>query len=281
MSGTYSEQQARPSLRNPLHTEATPVSPDGPIAAEPAVETALGDERQSFEPQPEDYRAFGSTLGLVELLLKRPRVTDHLARDASRQHDLLVRSIAIGTAGFGIYGLAMTLVLNLAAESPRGIPAADWSDGTFANLTIAYTLGLIAANGVCLPSFYFYGLLAGIRATMREMAIHAMKAMAAGALATIGLLPLYFTVVLGMLVFAFDAEDVERAIYLGLLLPFVAGLWGVRTLYVGICSLADTIEHRRRQNRECFLQRLVLCWCTCYTAVAPLMIYWLWFHFSA
>ena len=43
--------------------------------------------------------------------------------------------------------------------------------------------GLDRRNGICLPSFYFYGLLAGIKTTMLGVTAHAIKGMAAGAVA--------------------------------------------------------------------------------------------------
>jgi hypothetical protein len=61
-----------------------------------------------------------------------------------------------------------------------------------------------------------------------------------------------------------------------LALPFVAGLWGARSLYLGFVALADTISCGWPGERLCFLRRLLLAWCGCYTFVTPVMIYSLW-----
>ena len=107
-----------------------------------------------------------------------------------RQRELLPKFMAVAVACFAIYGVVMTGVLNGFVWHgdywlPHLPPArvGHWSMG---NLTAAYTLGLIAANGICLPSFYFYGLLAGLRTTMLAIAAQAIKAMASGGLALVG-----------------------------------------------------------------------------------------------
>ena len=38
--------------------------------------------------------------------------------------------------------------------------------------------GLIAASGICLPSLYFYALLAGVRMTMVDVVLHTLKSKA-------------------------------------------------------------------------------------------------------
>ena len=74
--------------------------------------------------------------------------------------------LAIALVGFTIFGVTLTVILNLAATEAPWIPAARWGGPSVVNLILAYDLGLIAATGVCLPSFYFYGLLAGVKTSM-------------------------------------------------------------------------------------------------------------------
>ena len=104
------------------------------------------------------------TTGLVELMLKDRRRLDALIRDEASPPELIPRLLAVALLGFTIFGVAATLIVNLGGEPPSWVPSARWSDGTWASLTLAYVLGLVAATGVCLPSFYFYGLLAGVQA---------------------------------------------------------------------------------------------------------------------
>ncbi|HEV3005276.1 MAG TPA: hypothetical protein VGX78_12490 [Pirellulales bacterium] len=225
-----------------------------------------------------------SSTSLLELLLKEPARLDALLRDQARQREAVPRLLALALAGFAIYGLAATVVLNALLETrdywPAGVPAAHWSDRSVANLLVAYCLGLVAANGVCLPSFYFYGLLAGVQTTMLGVTAHAMKGLAASALALVGILPVYVSLALAVIVFPLPEKLLAVTSALGLALPFIAGLWGVRSLYQGFVCLSDTIPSERRGDRACFLRRLLVAWCGCYTAVTPLMIYTLWNHFS-
>jgi hypothetical protein len=214
--------------------------------------------------------------GLVDLLLKDGRHLDAMLRDEALAPDLIPRLLAIALTGFTIFGVAATAVVNLAGTQPSWVPSVQWSDGAWASLTLAYVLGLVAATGVCLPSFYFYGLLAGVRLSMLQATAHAVRCLAVSAVVLVGALPVYVALALGAVVFSAPVELVHRTIVLGLALPFVAGLWGVRTLFVGFTDLADMLPACRQERRACFLRRLTLAWSACYTAVTPVMIYWLW-----
>jgi hypothetical protein len=220
------------------------------------------------------------TTDLVELLLKDRKRLDAGIRDDAHTGDLIPRLLAVAVVGFAIFGIATTLVLNLGPTQPSWVPSARWTDGTWASLTLAYVLGLVAATGVCLPSFYFYGLLAGVKLSMLQASAYAVKCLAVTAVVLIGALPIYVAVALGMIVFSAPAAWMEITIGVGLALPFIAGLWGVQSLFVGFTDLADTLPPCRRVGRATFLRRLTLAWAACYTTVTPLMIYWLWTGFG-
>jgi hypothetical protein len=221
-----------------------------------------------------------SASGLVELMLKDRARLDELLREESRQAELIPRFLAIALAGFTIYGIAATVVLNAAGTSSPWVPTARWAHATAANLVLAYDLGLIAAAGICLPSFYFYGLLAGLRISMLQVTTHTTKCLATTAVVLVGILPLYVALALGAIVFGAPESWLHRTVDLGLLLPFIAGLWGVRSLYIGFTRLCDTMRPDRREARACFLRRLTLAWAACYSVVTPVMIHALWRHFS-
>lgn len=68
---------------------------------------------------------------------------------------------------------------------------------------------------------------------------------------------------------------------IGLTLPFVSGLWGLRAIYEGIMDLHDVRAGEDCRNRRCFLRRLTLSWAAVYTAVLPIMVYRLWEYFAA
>lgn len=251
------------------------------------------------EPDVGDIRLAG-VMSLVEFILKAPRRLDRHIRDSALQPSFIPRFLAISLISFATFGVALALVLAAAHVTPRLAPLTDyvgrtyttqplvrfeenagftalWSSGGAWRMIVAYCFGLIAATGVCLPSLYFYGLLSGIRLSMLDVATHAMKAKATSAVALMGILPLYIAVALGVAIFDW-LPDLFRdwTIWLGFVLPFLAGLWGTLSLYRGFGDLADTLPPERCERRGCFLRRLVVSWAACYTAVSPVMIYTVW-----
>ncbi|MCE9607270.1 MAG: hypothetical protein K8U03_20485 [Planctomycetia bacterium] len=266
---------------NPYATIDCILKPSGDGSYSPDV------SREPAEPAGEveaPILAAGSLAEVVDLLLKDHRQLDaHLRTDAG-QRRLIPQLLGIALCGFALYGVVATFMLNLAHTSHHfwlaGLPAAEWTDATIGNLTLSYCIGMIAANGICLPSFYFYGLLSGIRISMLGVTAHALKGMAAGAVALVGILPIYVAATLNALIYSESYTWLSTLVALGLLLPFIAGLWGALSLYRGFVGLADTIPPEFRRSRTCLLRRLILAWSGCYTFVTPLVIYSLWQHLS-
>jgi hypothetical protein len=222
-----------------------------------------------------------SLLGLVEMLLKEPDRLDVINRDESRQAEMLPRFLAVALTGFTLFGVALALILHFvpAVAWPKSvvpIPRASLADGSALALVLAYDVGLVAATCLCLPSFYFFSLLAGVKFSLAQIVAQVMRSKAASSVVLVGILPVYVAVVLGLVVFGADPGTLEAGLYLGLALPFLAGLEGLRVLYRGVQSMAQTVDEDRRCRRECFLRRLVLAWAVCYTAVSPVLIYRLW-----
>jgi hypothetical protein len=243
-------------------------------------------------------------LELVELILKdRPRL-ERVIRDPSLAFDLVPRFLAISLLGFALFGVTLALVMHSIGVIPElasiknvlegretalirfeqpghGAGAGLWKWAMAAwQLIAAYDLGLIAAAGVCLPSLYFYGLLAGVPMSMARVTIHTVKAMSTTSVALVGILPIYMAFSLGAAVFHAPRIYSDSILWLGLVLPFAAGLFGARSLYEGFTGLADVLPKERRYKRTCFLRRLVVSWSVCYTAVTPVMIYSLWEYFA-
>ncbi len=221
-----------------------------------------------------------SLLGILELLLKHPARLDELTRDEARQAQLIPQFLAIVLISFSLFAFGLVLLFNHADR--RALPpflAAHWTGGVGPafSLWAAYVVGLVAASGVCLPSFYFFGLLAGVQASAVQVTGHIMKGKASTAVMLLGLLPIYVAVVLGMVVFAAPPAKLQLALYLGLALPFFAGLWGVWSIYRGFLALCRSLPGRTREQRTCFLRRLTLAWAATYSVVTPVMI-WTLFH---
>lgn len=289
-----------------MNTTLTTSAVDSEYALQPIAEARLADD-----PQPADAAKLADSLrdapnvpnltlfGLVELMLKNERLLDRLSRSSNLQRELIPRFLAIGLAAYGVFGVMLSTFFSVAkvwpelsaiaawlatpgeeliylATSPHASLLTHWLDGSAFALTAAFALGLVGAIGVCLPSFYFYGLLAGVRTTMLHVTTLALKGMAASAIALMGALPIYFAFVLALVVFDAPHEIVALVCYVGLALPFIAGLWGTRSLYLGFLCLVDTMKQECQADRACFLRRLLLSWSGCFTAVTPVMIFTLW-----
>ncbi len=257
-----------------LEPPEIPVDPEVPVDVLPVDDTELVEESEH------------SSLGLVELMLKSPPALDRLINhDQDRQVQLVPRFLGIALFSYTIFTVAMLVILHSAGpeaypHSFLAIPAARIWDGSALGLVGAYTLGLVGATCICLPSFYFFSLLAGVRLTMLQVVAQVLRCKASSALVLIGILPIYVAVVMGLIVFRAPAEVLEYALYLGLVLPFVAGLEGVRAIYRGVLGMAETLPPERRCRRECFLRRLTVSWALTYTAVSPVLIYRLWELFA-
>jgi hypothetical protein len=227
-----------------------------------------------------------TTLGLVEMLLKNPDRVDRLNREPRRQGELFPRFLLIALTSYLIYASLMVLIMNLAPASALPshpllpLPSPLWNGGSPWGLPLAYAAGLILAACVCLPSFFFYSLLAGVHLTWLQITSVIGKGMAANAILLLGLLPIYVIVVLGAIIFAAPIDDLQLVLAAGLLLPFAAGLWGMRSIYLGLMDLTASLPSEWQCGRKCFLRRLVLSWSAVYSAVVPIMIYRLWELFS-
>lgn len=225
-----------------------------------------------------------SILGLAEMLLKAPALLDARTLDPARQPELIPRLLVLSLTGVGLFSVVLVLLLRFAdAAAVPEILGEDGfrSLGEALALGLAYPVGMVAASGICLPTFYFFGLLAGVRASVLQVTTHVLKGKAATSIFLLGLLPIYLAATLGMLIFHADTDVMSATLGVGLALPFLSGLWGVHSLYVGFLRLADTLPPERRCRRTCFLRRLTVAWAAVYTVVTPVMIWSLYNHLAA
>ena len=280
-----------------------------PVQVNATFEDWLDDADDRLQPKPTDKEANEAiqfetlervgTLGVIELILKDRDRLHRMLRDHGLQPQLLNRFLAISLIGFLFFGVAMSVVLATTGVVTELTPIESWLNNPNASLfefnaigaanhltnlisqsnlalIAAYSIGLIAATGVCLPSLYFYGLLAGVRMSVLDVTLHSLKSKATAAVALVGILPVYAAIAMGTVVFEVSQEFLQVTLWIGLILPFVAGLWGTHSLYRGIETLSDTLPAECRGERACFHRRLVLSWSAIYTAVTPVMIYTLW-----
>ena len=116
--------------------------------------------------------------------------------------------------------------------------------------------------------------------SMVDVVAHAVKSKSVAAVALVGILPIYVALAMGVLIFDGSELYLGAMLVLGLVLPFIAGIWGTVSLYQGFSQMCDTLPPACAAQRECFLRRLVLSWSGIYSAVMPVMIYSLWEVFS-
>jgi len=261
--------QNQPILDTPLEPGSFPKwQPDTP------AEPLLAEQEQT-------------TLGLVELLLKDPALVDRLNRAPKAQAELFPRFLLIAQAGFLVFGLVVLLLLNLAPPSayPQWpvltVPPASWANGTAMALPLAYCVGIVLAACVCLPSFYFFSLLSGVKMSWLQIVSVLGKGMAANAVLLLGILPIYVALVLGLLVAKAPDEAMRWALVFGLVLPFISGMWGLRAIYGAVLDLSRAMPFDWQCRRGCFLRRLIFWWAAVYAAVVPVMIFRLWASLAA
>jgi hypothetical protein len=225
-----------------------------------------------------------SLLGLTEMLLKAPAQLDARTRDPARQPELIPRLLTLALASTSLFAIVLVSLLQAAREDALpSILATHWKGGIGSALALglAYPVGMVAATGICLPTFYFFGLLAGVRISVLQVTTHVLKGKAATAVLLLGLVPIYLALTLGMLIFDARPEALSVVLDVGLILPFLAGIWGVRSIYVGFLGLADTLPDECRYRRTCFLRRLTVAWAAVYTLVTPVMIWSLYQNLAA
>lgn len=205
----------------------------------------------------------------VELLLKnRPRLSEVL-RHEDRLMEVLPNLLGISLLGFAVYSVIIWAVLNLGSAPSAGLPKFG-----LVSLALAYTIGLIASVGVCLPSFYFYALLAGVKASMVQLAAQAVRALAVTAILLLAIMPVYLALVVGLNIGGRPwAGSYYLSIRAGLVLPFLAGFFGVSAFYRGFADLAHTFPPQRRGTRGRFLKLMALAQSGLYAFVSPVMIY--------
>ena len=217
-----------------------------------------------------------SALTLTEWILKDRKTLEDRVLDPDGPRALAGRALGIALVGFTLFGVVLAVAFELAPAGITLLGPIRFRDGSALRLLLAYDLGLIAAAGLCLPSFYFYGLLGGVMATMAEVATQALLCLAVTAVVLVGLLPLYLSLALGAILFGCPPDAMRWVLAVGCLLPFFAGLWGLGSLRGAFLRLAHARPPAAGIVRPVFLCRMLQAWGLVYVAVSPLVIWTLW-----
>jgi hypothetical protein len=214
---------------------------------------------------------------MLDLLLREKETTDRLCADRDQAAALLPRLLAIGAASIAAWALVHGGLLLASQQSILPAALADappwWTPIV---LFCALEGGLMGAQLAGMPSFYFYGLLAGIETHGWRIVAESMRARATAAVVLLGLLPVYLAVGLGLVLVFPDAAWDARALHSivlgfgGTALPFVAGLAAPGSLYRAFRRmLAEGMPPGQTRRRPMPLL-LVLAWSALFTALAPL-----------
>lgn len=204
---------------------------------------------------------------MFELVLRRPRLLDRYLRDEASLPRAIQSLVTLSVAGLAVYGLIVGASAQLAREQltgtffTAGLPAL-WTP-------LAFVGAFLGAIGLCLPSFYFFAQLSGLDASFRLVTAQALRGVATTAVLLLGASPFYAAWLLGNVVGVFD--DVQFTLRLGLVLPFLVGLFGVGAVERAFRSMLDVlpVTHQRRGN---FVRRMVLAWGALFTAIAPVAL---------
>lgn len=205
----------------------------------------------------------------LDLLLRGQRELDRILED-HRAHGAVIRKLllfsVLGLAAHGfVVGLSAQL-FDLSVPAFRALtsgPAAAW-------MPVAFVTAFLGALSICLPSFYFYTQLAGLDASFRLVTVQALRVQATTAVFLVGALPIYLAVALTGAVT--DAIAPEVVVFIGMAMPFLIGLAGLRALFLGFRHMLSYVEitHQRRGR---FLLRLLGLWAAVYTFIAPVALF--------
>jgi len=204
---------------------------------------------------------------IYDLLVRDDPRLDLILQDEARGLETIQQLLAVSVLGFLFYGFAVGL-----AQQLLGAGLGSRWIGTMPILTLPFslTIAFLLALLVCLPSFYFYTQLSGLDASFRLITAQALRVQARTAVLLLGALPFYIAVVLAALAGAFDGTG--DILLLGMALPFVVGLAGLRSLHRSFARLAAElpVAHARRPG---FLSRMVFAWGMVYSVVCPIALW--------
>lgn len=214
---------------------------------------------------------------MIDLLLRERETTDRLCADRDQAAALLPRLLAIGATSIAAWAVVHGGLLLASEQSilPAALAGAPpwWTPIV---LFCALEGGLLGAQLAGMPSFYFYGLLAGIETHGWRIVVESMRARATAAVVLLGLLPVYLAVGLGLVLVFPDATWEGRTLHAivlgfgGTALPFVAGLAAPASLYRAFRRMLSEGMPEGQTRRRPMPLLLVLAWSALFTVLAPL-----------
>jgi hypothetical protein len=215
-------------------------------------------------PGPGGYARPSTVVNDLDTLIRNPRGLDAAIMNPAALPRWLSGLIRMSVVGLLVYGALVGSVAQLAGYE-------SWL-GAMPALTLPLTLvsAFMLTLAVCLPSFYFYTQLSGLDVPFRFIVVQALRVQAHTSVLLLGALPFYAALALSMVLpLNFNTEAI---INIGLALPFIMGLTGIRALHASFKHMLPEIPitHERRGR---FLLRMVLAWGAVFSVVAPVAMY--------
>ncbi|MEQ1569619.1 MAG: hypothetical protein ABMA64_28550 [Myxococcota bacterium] len=159
------------------------------------------------------------------LLLRDELSVDRAAADATSAADLLLPLCALTTLGFGVHAACVAgTAWPVTGAGPALREGLAW--------WAACTGGFFAAICAGLPSYWFYGVVAKVRAPAWRLAVELVRVQAVGAVILAGVVPFWLAGALGLhLVFGVEVYDSPVWMALTRALPFLCATPGVLGAY--------------------------------------------------
>jgi len=193
--------------------------------------------------------------------------------DDDLQQAVLPRLIAIAVACLFAYGVVMWVVVASTGTALPFMTGTAWTRPGFFAMPLGYSLGMIGAVGICLPSFYFFALQCGFQPRLRNIVIAISGGQALTSVFLIGILPVFAACILGADRLGGSAATLSQWATIGLFLPLVAGLAGAAEVHEWFMGLAATLPAEARARRAGMVEFLGVWSTALYVVVAPVLVY--------
>lgn len=218
-------------------------------------------------------KAIETVWGLFELLLKAPGRLDPFVRSPGLQGKLAFGFGVITFIGMGLYAGLLFAVLKF--SPPEAMPSVvqpwDGGLGGAVGLLAAYPIAVLLATLIVLPSYWFLGVLVGVRMPMMEVLTHSLKGKAASTVLLLGIAPIYGVLLTCVILAGLPDVVATPLLWIGLILPYLTGLRGMVSVEAGFRKVAATTP-ALGSRRETIPSTLMLSWAFLFTLVLPVVM---------
>jgi hypothetical protein len=204
---------------------------------------------------------------MFELLLDDGRELDRVILDGDQYRSTLQRLLLVSVIGLGVFAAIVGLIW-----PASGLLGASSTLHPSIWAPLVLIGAFLTAKVVCLPSFYFYTQIAGLDAPFHVIVAQSLRVQARSSVVLLGVTPFYAALALASHTDVLGTGNTMTPALIGVALPFIVGLSGLRSLYRSFRRLLDDLPITN-ESRSKFVMALVLCWSAAFSAVAPVALY--------